>query len=427
METQSTKNVKCLKIYIGENDLWRGKALFLSLLETLRTAGLAGATVTRGLAGFGARSRIHTSSIIRLSEDLPLVIEVIDSTEKIEAVLETIYPMVREGLITLEDVQILKYTHRGLNPLPGDRLVRDVMSSQVKSITPESSVAQAWSVMIANRLKSLPVVDEKSQVVGMITDEDLIERAGLLQRFSIAKHLDTEQLEAELRDLTESKQLVKDVMTTPVIMSFEDATLSQAVTLMKKHHLKRIPVIDHKGNLKGVLSRFDILQQVIPIESTQPLAGPFLNVPELVGQIMSPEIPLVKENDRLEKLIETFLKHHSHRLIVVDEQNRVSGILSDADVVNRLPDQHKFTILSALMNRGKPPISMMVARDLMSKDPIQAAPDLPIPNAIQMMIEQGRKLLVIVDDDKHPLGIVDRQRLLEALIIVPHDLGNQTI
>jgi len=58
----------------------------------------------------------------------------------------------------------------------------------------------------------------------------------------------------------------------------------------------------------------------------------------------------------------------------------------------------------------------------MSKDPIQAAPDLPIPNAIQMMIEQGRKLLVVVDEDKHPLGIVDRQRLLEALINVPHDL-----
>jgi CBS domain-containing protein len=141
---------------------------------------------------------------------------------------------------------------------------------------------------------------------------------------------------------------------------------------------------------------------------------------------MSPEIPLVKENDRLEKIIETFLKHHSHRLIVVDEQNRVSGILSDVDVVNRLPDQNKSSIMSAIKNRGKIPASMVVARDLMSKDPIQASPDLPIPNAIQMMIEQGRKLLVIVDEDKHPLGIVDRQRLLEALINVPHDLGNPT-
>lgn len=427
METQSTKNVKCLKIYIGENDLWRGKALFLSLLETLRTSGLAGATVTRGIAGFGARSRIHTSSIIRLSEDLPLVVEVIDTIEKIEAVLETIYPMVREGLITLEDVQILKYTHRGLNPLPGDRLVRDVMSSQVKYVSPESSVAQAWGMMVENRLKSLPVVNEKQQVVGMVTDEDLIERAGLQQRFSIAKHLDTEQIDSEMRELIESKQVVKDVMTTPVILTFDDDTLSHAVVLMKKHHLKRIPITDHKGIIKGVLSRFDILQQVVPIESTQPLAGPFLNVPKLVGQIMSPEIPLVKENDRLEKIIETFLKHHSHRLIVVDEQNRVSGILSDVDVVNRLPDQNKSSIMSAIKNRGKIPASMVVARDLMSKDPIQASPDLPIPNAIQMMIEQGRKLLVIVDEDKHPLGIVDRQRLLEALINVPHDLGNPTI
>ena len=89
MDTQSSKNTKRLKIYIGESDLWRGKALYMVLLETLRKTGLAGATITRGIAGFGARSRIHTAAILRLSEDLPLVIEVIDSAEKIEADLST--------------------------------------------------------------------------------------------------------------------------------------------------------------------------------------------------------------------------------------------------------------------------------------------------------------------------------------------------
>ena len=74
METQSTKNTKRLTIYIGESDLWRGKALYMVLLESMRNAGLAGATVTRGIAGFGARSRIHTAAILRLSEDLPLEI-----------------------------------------------------------------------------------------------------------------------------------------------------------------------------------------------------------------------------------------------------------------------------------------------------------------------------------------------------------------
>jgi CBS domain-containing protein len=422
METQSTKNTKRLTIYIGESDLWRGKALYMVLLETMRNAGLAGATVTRGIAGFGARSRIHTAAILRLSEDLPLVIEVIDSAEKIEAALETIYPMVREGMITLEDVQVLKYTHRDLNPLPGDRLVKEVMSTGVKSISPTKSIAQAWKMMINHRLKALPVVNDKQEVVGMLTDEDLIERAGLSQRFSIAKDLTAQEIEEEIMQLSQSEKFVKDVMSKPAITIPEEYSLNQAVTLMKKHHLKRIPVVDKHNKLSGMLSRFDILRQIVPVESNQPAGVTFLNTPKTVSQIMSPEIPLVSENDNLEKMIEAFLRYHSHRLIVVDDQNRVIGILSDADIVNRLPYKNKSSIVSALRNLTKPPTSTALARDLMSREPLQAEPDLPIPQAIQMMMKEGRKILVIIDKDKHPIGMVDRQSLLEALINIPKNI-----
>jgi uncharacterized protein len=105
-----------LTIYIGESDKWRGKALHVALLETLRTQGMAGATVTRGLAGFGAHSVIRTANILVLSMDLPLIVQVIDTPEKIESVLKVIAPMVGEGLITLDDVEVVKYTHRYLNP-----------------------------------------------------------------------------------------------------------------------------------------------------------------------------------------------------------------------------------------------------------------------------------------------------------------------
>ncbi len=422
METPSSPNTKCLKIYIGENDMWRGKPLFMVLLERLHDAGLAGATVTRGIAGFGARSRIHTSAIIRLSEDLPMIIEVIDYAEKIDNILDTVYPMVREGLITLEDVKILKYTHRGLNPLPGYRLVKEVMSSPAISISPQENVAEVWSTMVKHQLKALPVVNEDQQVVGIITDEDLIERAGLQQRLSVAKQLDPETIEEEIRQLSESHQLVENIMTRPVIITSEDTALSHAVGLMKKHHLKRIPVTGKGGKLVGMLSRLDVLRQISPVESTPPLSTPFLTLPKLVGNIMSPEIPLVAEEDQIEKIIETLLRYQSHRLIVVDDQNRVSGIISDVDIVNRIPGHTKSSILSAFKPQGKIIASTVTARQIMSKDPIQAPSDLPIPEAIQMMISEGRKIMVIVDEEKHPLGLVDRQSLLEALINVPHDM-----
>jgi CBS domain-containing protein len=411
-----------LKIYIGENDMWRGKPLFMVLLEQLRAAGLAGATITRGIAGFGAHSRIHTSAIVRLSEDLPLIIEVIDYAEKIDAILDTVYPMVREGLITLEDVKVLKYTHRGLNPLPGDRLVKEVMSSPVTSISPQESVAQVWSTMVKHQLKALPVINEDQQVVGIITDEDLISRAGIQQRLSIAKHLDPKMIEEEIRQLSESHQIVENIMTHPVIITAEDTELSHALRLMKKHHLKRIPVTDKAGKLVGLLSRLDVLRQIVPIESTQTIHTPFLNMPKTVGQIMSPEIPLVSEETQIGTIIATLLKYNSHRLIVVDEKNRVSGILNDADIVNRLPNQNKSTILSAFKNKDVSLSNQVIAREIMSRGPIQAQADLPIPEAVQMMVSEGRKIMVIVDAEKHPLGLIDRQSLLEALINIPHNL-----
>jgi len=103
---------KQLRIFIGESDRWHHRSLADAILEMLRSEGLAGATVLRGVAGFGANSRIHTAHVLRLSEDLPVVIEVIDRTDRIEKVLPKLDEMVEEGLVVLSDVEIILYRHR---------------------------------------------------------------------------------------------------------------------------------------------------------------------------------------------------------------------------------------------------------------------------------------------------------------------------
>lgn len=103
---------KMLRIYIGESDHWHHKPLYQAIVELANREGLAGATALRGIEGFGARSRvIHTANILRLSEDLPIVIEIVDNQERIERFLPLIDDMVTEGLITIEDIEIIKYTH----------------------------------------------------------------------------------------------------------------------------------------------------------------------------------------------------------------------------------------------------------------------------------------------------------------------------
>jgi hypothetical protein len=100
-----------LRIFVGESDHWHGRPLHEAIVLAAREHGLAGATVLRGMAGFGANSRIHTVKILRLSEDLPIVIEIVDKAERIENFLPILDQMVSEGMITLEKVNVLVYRH----------------------------------------------------------------------------------------------------------------------------------------------------------------------------------------------------------------------------------------------------------------------------------------------------------------------------
>jgi PII-like signaling protein len=98
-----------LRIYIGESDEWEGRPLYEAIVLKARELHLAGATVLRGPMGFGANSRLHTAKILRLSEDLPVVIEIVDEKPKIDELVPHIDEMVREGLVTLERVQVIRY------------------------------------------------------------------------------------------------------------------------------------------------------------------------------------------------------------------------------------------------------------------------------------------------------------------------------
>lgn len=98
-----------LRIFIGESDRWNGKPLYETIVLKARELHMAGATVLRGPMGFGAHSRMHTAKILRLSEDLPIVIEIVDAKQKIDELLPYIDQMVEEGLVTLEQVRVIKY------------------------------------------------------------------------------------------------------------------------------------------------------------------------------------------------------------------------------------------------------------------------------------------------------------------------------
>jgi CBS-domain-containing membrane protein len=367
----------------------------------------------RGVAGFGAHSHIHTAAILRLSEDLPLIVHAIDTPEKIEKAIELVSPMVREGLITVEDVRVVRYTHRYLNPLPADRLVEEVMTREVETLAPEMPIAEAWQKMLDTLIKAMPVVDANGMVVGMLTDEDLLERAGVQQRLSVAGRLDAGFLAEELVRLRQSELRVAEVMSKPAITAKIHEPLGLAAARMSKQGVKRLPVLDEHGRLAGVLSRVDILR-LLAEKPAAKMTAP-LGAAQSVRDVMTPLIPAVNQDDELPEIVEKLLESGSHRLIVLDAAGKAIGLISDSDVVARVQPAQRQGVLAALMGTSEAPLSSVTASELMSPGVLTARPETPIVEAVRMMMNPKRKWLVVVDANDHPLGLVDRHILLRAL------------
>ena len=100
---------KLLRIFIGEADKWQGQPLYEAIVHLAKKEGMAGATAIKGFMGFGCKSHMHTAKLLRLSEDLPIIVEIVDSDEKINKFLPHLDQMVKEGLITLEKVNVVMY------------------------------------------------------------------------------------------------------------------------------------------------------------------------------------------------------------------------------------------------------------------------------------------------------------------------------
>lgn len=408
---------KRLTIYIGESDSWQGRSLYMSILETLRKAGIAGATVLRGQAGFGAHSRIHTWSIERLSMDLPMIITVIDSPENIDRALALVKPMVREGLITVEDVEIIKYTHRYLHPLPADRPVTDIMTRQVVTVTPDTPAKRVVELLLGQLFKAVPVIDEQRRVIGIITEDDLLHKAEMPARLAVAGRLEQADLHAFLAQIRHEKT-AQDIMRQPVYTVRTDEALGHVAQLMVERKLTRLPVVDAEGRLVGMVSRLDILRAVAGNGAGEAERAPQLpKQGQTLGEIMTPVVPSVHIYDDLVDVLQQMLKSAVRYVVVLDEQGRAAGIITEGDLVARVAPVVRPNLLQAIAQRvmGTGLVRGHArARDIMSEHVLSAPPETSVPDAIALMLREGRKRIVVVDQTGRPIGIVDRQALLAA-------------
>jgi CBS-domain-containing membrane protein len=278
------------------------------------------------------------------------------------------------------------------------------------------TVVQAWELMLRHVLKALPVINDQGEVVGMLTDEDLL--CCTQSRPALAGSIGGEILEQALQALHTSNTKVAEVMVHPVLTANETESLGVAAARMAKHGLKRLPVINQTGKLVGVLSRLDVLRQVLDKKSTaSTLSIPFQAV-QTVGEVMYSPVPTVKPDYSLADIVDTLLGAGSRRVIVVDDQMHPLGLISDSDVVARVAPQEQKGVLAALRQLGRTPQSQATARSLMSLGVLTVTPQTPLAEAAQQMMKEKRKWLVVVDENNKTVGLVDRQILLKAITAV---------
>ena len=211
-----------LTIYLGESDQWQGTPLYVAIVQFLREQGCAGATVTRAVAGYGAGARLHESGGWRWSSDAPVVIHVVDQPDRLRRLLPHIQEMLTGGLMTLHEIEVLKYTHARRRGLSTKLPVRQVMETSIMTVKLDTPIALIVDLLLDAPFRALPVVDEQRRLQGIVSTGDLINAGVLPMRRGLVRtalELDTptvEAIEAPLEQARQSTRTALDIMNRQV-------------------------------------------------------------------------------------------------------------------------------------------------------------------------------------------------------------------
>ena len=402
-----------VQVFFGETDQVGHTPRYQALLEYLRKEGAAGATVVRGVAGFGANSKIHTAAILRLSLDLPMILTWIDAPGRVERLPPGLRDLAGSGIVTVEELEIAAYGGRRLEQLRFDLQVQDVMTRPALSVPADAMARAAVELLVGREFRALPVVDSGGRAVGVVSSGDLVERGGLGARLELLSAMSETARRGFLDQV--SARPVRTVMTSEPATVRTTDTVATATHLMTERRIKRVPVVDQDGRLAGILARSDVLRAVGETFPRDIAAAAEHPGAQTIGELMRTEVPLVREDANLAALLDAVVSTRLNRAVVVDEADRVIGVVSDAEVLRSVDPSASAGVFGALMRTaGRPPAGKLTAREMVSRAPITAGPETPIAEAARLMTETRFKVLCVVDGDGRLLGIVDRADLLHA-------------
>jgi CBS domain-containing protein len=426
MEIQG--RAKRVRIYVSEGDRAGARPLHVALLELLRRENAQGATVLRGVEGFGADGVIHVGHLVDVAPSLPVVVEWIDRPEQVERLLPRVRELVRHGLVTVDDTDVVLYEARPVRDLAAGKAIRDVMSRDVATVQRATPIRDVVELMLGKVYRAVPVVDG-GRPVGIITNGDLVHRGGLGVRLELLRSLDRPALHEILERLSAQNRTAGEIMTSDPITVPESASLPEAAEVMARRRLKRLPVVGAGGALAGVVSRLDLLRTVAggfaggePVAAELGLAGD-----SPLSRAMRRDVPTLHPESPLSEVFQAVISTRLNRALVVDEDRKPVGVVTDAELLERVTPALRPGAIRSLMQRipfrhakGEETLAAhtrgRTAAEVMSRTIATARDDVLLSDAIATMLRNDQKVLAVTDAQGRLVGMVDRADLLHALV-----------
>jgi CBS domain-containing protein len=421
MDANASQEMLQVQIFVLEGTQWRGEPAYLAILRFLQRQGAAGATVVRGIAGFGAHHRIHQATLVDIGADLPMVVVWIDRADRVARMRPQLEAMSGAGLIVSFPVAVGARPRPLLDHFPHDLRVRHVMTPDVLTVQPDTPLDEVAELFLQSGVRTIPVVDGARRVVGIISDGDLLRRGDVALPLSIREALHPDEV---VEALPASDRRARDVMTRQVITVPEDLSIAAAVDVMAGRGFKRLPVLDQQGQLAGIVSRADILQTAAHVTPrAEPRRAPGGRV-QRVSDVMQTEVPTVRPDTPLANVVEALAEVEQRRVVVVDAAGRVAGIITDGDVVRRATAEERPGIMRRMFDRLRGGeheheryllVSGRTAADVMTTPVITIAAKATPADAMRLMLEHHIKRLPVLDDYGRLVGLIGRAGVLRAL------------
>lgn len=419
-------NYRLITIYTAEEVRHHGKPLYEAIVDYVKRLKIAArCVVSRATAGCYETGEIASQNLLTISYNMPVIIEIILPAAEAESVLTTLETLVPDGIVAVRDLDVRAYKTRQ-NLIPRQIKVRDIMSLDPERVRPETPVNEVVRLLLSAVFTGVPVVDRAGRPVGIITQGDLVYRAGMPLRLGLLAESAPGRKDSALDAL--AGQQAEAIMTRPAVVIQEGHKLTEAVDLMLRKKVKRLPVINENGLLTGMLSRVDVFRTITrEAPNWDAIRQRNVQVQNLryVSDIMRRDSQTVRADTSVEDVIRIIDTDDIQRVAVVAADGRFLGLIADRDLLaafagkgygfwDYLSCKLSFKTSHECSLELRKTLREKTAGDVMKTGLVIVGESTGIEEAIRLMVDKRLKRLPVVDAGGRFRGMISRDAILKT-------------